>query len=97
MRLLKETQGKERNVSWYAEQMCITAKYLQSICRATIQATPTNIINKVAVAEIKALLSNTNKSIKEIATEMHFSSTSSFCNYFHRMTGMSALSFRGKR
>ena len=78
MRLLKDTKGKERNVGWYAEQMCITTKYLQSICRITVQATPTEIIDKVAVAEIKAMLSNTNKSVKEIAAEMHFSSASSF-------------------
>ena len=97
MRLLKETKGKERNVGWYAEQMCITTKYLQSICRTTVQATPTEIIDKVAVAEIKAMLSNTNKSVKEIASEMHFSSASSFCKYFHRLTGMSALSFREQR
>ena len=97
MRLLKDTKGKERNVSWYAEQMCITTKYLQSICRTTVQATPTEIIDKVAVAEIKAMLSNTNKSVKEIASEMHFSSASSFCKYFHRMTSMSALSFREQR
>ena len=97
MRLLQENKGKERNVGWYAEQMCITTKYLQSICRNTVQTTPTDIIDKAAVAEIKALLSNTNKSIKEVAGEMHFSSASSFCKYFHRLTGMSALSYRKQR
>ena len=97
MRLLKDTKGKERNVGWYAEQMCITTKYLQSICRTTVQATPTEIIDKVAVAEIKAMLSNTNMSVKEIASDMCFSSASSFCKYFHRLTGMSALSFREQR
>ena len=97
MRLLQETKGRERSASWYAEKLCITTKYLQSICRNTVQSTPTDIIDKIAIAEIKSLLSNTNMSIKEIAADMCFSSASSFCKYFHRLTGMSALSYREQR
>ena len=97
MRLLNETNGTERNVSWYAEQMCITTKYLQAICRSTANATPTEIINKAAIMEIKSLLTNTNLTIKEIAMQMRFGFASSFCKYFQRMTGMSALSFREQR
>lgn len=97
MRLLQEAKGRERSASWYAEKMCITTKYLQAICRNTVQSTPTDIIDKIAIAEIKSLLSNTNMSVKEVAADMCFSSTSSFCKYFHRMTGMSALSYREQR
>ena len=97
MRLLQETKDRERSASWYAEKMCITTKYLQAICRNTVQSTPTDIIDKIAIAEIKSLLSNTNMSVKEVAADMCFSSTSSFCKYFHRMTGMSALSYREQR
>ena len=97
MRLLQETKGRERSASWYAEKLCITTKYLQAICRNTVQSTPTDIIDKIAIAEIKSLLSNTNMSVKEVASDMCFSSASSFCKYFHRLTGMSALSYREQR
>ena len=97
MRLLQENKGTERRVSWYAEQMCITVKYLQAICRSTANASPIEIINQLAINEIKSLLSNTNMTIKEIAIHMQFSSASSFCKYFHRLTGMSALSYREQR
>ena len=97
MRLLQENKGTERRVSWYAEQMCITVKYLQAICRSTANASPIEIINQLAINEIKSLLSNTNMTIKEIAMHMQFSSASSFCKYFHRLTGMSALSYREQR
>lgn len=97
MRLLQETKGRERSASWYAEKLCITTKYLQAICRNTVQSTPTDIIDKIAIAEIKSLLSNTNMSVKEVAADMCFSSASSFCKYFHRLTGMSALSYREQR
>lgn len=97
MRLLQESKGRERSASWYAEKMCITTKYLQAICRNTVQSTPTDIIDKIAIAEIKSLLSNTNMSVKEVAADMCFSSASSFCKYFHRLTGMSALSYREQR
>ena len=97
MRLLQETKGRERSASWYAEKLCITTKYLQAICRNTVQSTPTDIIDKIAIAEIKSLLSNTNMSVKEIAVDMCFSSASSFCKYFHRLTGMSALLYREQR
>ena len=97
MRLLQETKGRERSVSRYAEQMCITVKYLQAICRSTAKTSPTEIINKVSINEIKSLLLDTNMTIKEIAIQMNFSSASSFCKYFHRITGMSALSYREQR
>ena len=97
MRLLGASKGKERSVNWYAEQLCITVKYLQAICRSTTNATPTQIINQVAINEIKSLLSDTNMTIKEVAMQMQFSSASSFCKYFHRLTGMSALSYREQR
>lgn len=97
MRLLQDIKGKERSVSWYAEQMCITVKYLQAICRSTTNTSPTEIINRVSINEIKSLLLETNMTIKEVAMHMQFSSTSSFCKYFHRMTGMSALSYREQR
>ena len=97
MRLLQDIKGRERSVSWYAEQMCITVKYLQAICRSTTNTSPTEIINRVSINEIKSLLLETNMTIKEIAMQMQFSSASSFCKYFHRLTGMSALSYREQR
>jgi len=97
MRLLQDIKGRERSVSWYAEQMCITVKYLQAICRSTTNTSPTELINRMSINEIKSLLLETNMTIKEIAMQMQFSSTSSFCKYFHRLTGMSALSYREQR
>ena len=92
--LLQQNHECRRSVSWYADKMAISAKYLTYICNQVAQRTPSDFINEIAVREIKRRLTNTNDSIKEIAIDMDFSTASSFCKYFRLHTGMSAQAYR---
>ena len=74
--------------------MAITPKYLTYICRQVADKTPTDIINSIAIREIKQILLNTNDTVKEIAYHMNYAGASSFCKYFRLQTGISPQAFR---
>ncbi|MGN0236305.1 MAG: helix-turn-helix domain-containing protein [Paludibacteraceae bacterium] len=94
MNLLQQNRSSRHSVSWYADKMAISAKYLTYICNQVSKRTPSDFINEIAVREIKRRLTGTNDSIKEIAIDMDFSTASSFCKYFRLHTGMSAQAYR---
>lgn len=94
VQLLENNHTSRRSVSWYAEEMAITPKYLTYICRQVTGKTPTDIINSIAIREIKQILLNTNDTVKEIAYNMNYASASSFCKYFRLQTGISPQAFR---
>lgn len=94
MQLLASNNAMRHSVAWYANRMAISAKYLTYICNQVVKRTPSDIINEVAIREIKRRLVVTDDSIKEIAYSMDFATASSFCKYFRMHTGMSAQAFR---
>lgn len=94
MQLLETNHNSRYSVCWYANEMAITPKYLTYICKQVTGKTPTDIINSIAIREIKQVLLNTNDTIKEIAYSMNYSSASSFCKYFRLQTGISPQAFR---
>ncbi len=94
VQLLENNRTSRHSVSWYANQMAISAKYLTYICNQVAKKTPSDIINEIAIREIKQRLLSTDESIKEIAYSMDFATASSFCKYFRIHTGISAQAFR---
>ena len=97
MRLLENNRTTRYAVAWYADQMAISAKYLTYICNQVAHKTPSDIINEIAVREIKQRLLSSDESIKEIAFSMNFATASSFCKYFRIHTGISAQTFRRQK
>lgn len=81
-------------VSWYAEKLSITPKYLTFICRQAIDKTPSSLIDEVTMQEIKKRLLDTDATIKEISYAMNYGSASSFCKFFRQQTGISPMQFR---
>jgi AraC-like DNA-binding protein len=94
IRLLEENFRTERRVSWYAEQLGITAKYLSEMIKQVSKRTPNDWIDSYVMLEIRVLLKNTTKSIKEIAKAVNFPNQSFFGKYFKEHMGMSPSEFR---
>ena len=96
IRLLEQNYRSERRVSWYGEQMCITPKYLSETVKAVSRRTPNEWIDKYVTLELRVLLRNTSKSIKEISEELNFPNQSFLGKYFKEHVGMSPSAFRRK-
>ena len=44
--------------------------------------------------EMKSCLANTDMSVKDIASALHFEDISYMCRYFRRLTGVSPMGYR---
>lgn len=94
IQLVEQNFRSERRVSWYANQMGLTPKYLSEIISTTSKRTPNDWIDKYVTTEIRNQLSNTNKKISEIAEDLNFPSQSFLGKYFRENVGMSPSEYR---
>lgn len=84
----------QREVSYYAEQLHITPKYLSDTIKRITGHSVTTHINRSAAAIIIAYLQDSRLSITQIADEMNFTSISYFSRYCTKHLGMSPAEYR---
>lgn len=94
IQLVEHHFRSERRVSWYAEQMGITPKYLSEIISHVSKRSPNEWIDKYVTTEIRNQLRTTDKKISQIAEEMNFSNQSFMGKYFRENVGMSPTKYR---
>lgn len=92
--LVERNFRTERRVGWYSEQLCISPKYLSETVKAVSQRTPNEWIDSYVTMELRMLLRNTRKSIKEVAQELNFANQSFLGKYFKEHVGMSPSEYR---
>lgn len=95
--LLSEYCHINRDVKFYADKLCITPDYLYKLTQKAIELSPKEIIDQQIIVEIKTYLSNTDLSVKNIASELHFDDPSYMCRFFRRLTGLTPMDYRNKR
>ena len=84
----------ETSVGFYAEQLCISKKYLSLIVKNKTRVSIGTIIAIIRMETAARLLRNPEMSIQQIAEAMSFSDQSSFGKFFKKHTGMSPLKYR---
>lgn len=94
MELLSGSVVKSRTVLWYAERLCVTSKHLSTVCKQVSGKTAFEWINAYVAIDIRNLLKNTDKPIKEIVDMLRFPNTSFFGSYCRKHFGMSPVEYR---
>lgn len=94
MQLVEQNFRSERRVGWYAQQLCISPKYLSETVKQVSRRTPNEWIDSYVTLEIRVLLRNSTQSIKEIAHRLHFPNQSFLGKYFKEHVGMSPSQYR---
>lgn len=94
IQLIKTTKPNPRKVSWYANKLNITAKYLSTLCRKTTGLTPTRIINIEIYKEALKLIEQSNYAIYEISEMLGFTNPAHFSTFIRRIGGSSPQSIR---
>ena len=92
--LIHKNCSTEREVTFYADKLCISNKYLTDICHNVVGASAKKIIDNFAVLEIKVRLHNPQLSMQDIAHQMAFPDQSYMGRYFKRSEGISPSAFR---
>lgn len=94
IKMVEANFRKERRVKWYSQQLCITPKYLTEMVKAASKRTPNEWLDNYTLMELRVMLKNSPKSIKEIAEEMNFPNQSFMGKYFKLHVGITPSQYR---
>jgi AraC-like DNA-binding protein len=94
--LVNQHCREQHQISYYAERLCLTERYLGTIVRQTSGTTAKEWIDRALIARIKVELRHTDKSVARISEEMNFPNPSFFSKYFKRLTQQTPAQYRSK-
>ena len=92
--LVNQYATREHQISFYADKMCLTERYLGTVIRQASGTTAKEWIDRAIVEHIKIELKHTDKSIAQISDEMNFPNPSFFNKYFKRNTGRTPAEYK---
>ena len=92
--LVNEYHCSERGMSFYADKLCLTPKYLSKLVKQASGKSAPDWIDEFVVLEAKNLLKHTDLAIKEIVYRLHFPNQSVFFRFFKTHTGMTPSEYR---
>lgn len=84
-------------VSYYADKLCVTPKYLSASVTAATRRSPHDWIATLLVIEAKRRLTYTSDPVTDIAFDLNFASDSTFVRFFRQQTGVTPHEFRNKK
>ena len=87
--LLEQHFTQERSISFYADRLCLTPKYLSTIVKEVSGKHGMQWIDDYVALEAKALLREGTMSVKQVSDKLNFPSQSMFGRFFKKMTGYS--------
>lgn len=92
--LLRGDYVQNREVSYYADKLCVTPKYLSEVCKSTTGFSANFWINRFTAIELSRLLRDKSLTLTDIADRFGFGSSSQFSRYVQTYLGASPSAFR---
>jgi AraC family transcriptional activator of pobA len=92
--LLTKEFWRHRSLSFYANNLNITPKYLSEVIKRQSGKTAGEWINSAIILEAKVLLQNKEYNIAQISDKLHFSDQSVFGKFFKSHEGISPAEYR---
>lgn len=94
VRLVNRHATQQHQISFYADHLCLTERYLGTIVRQASGSTAKEWIDRALVTRAKILLRHSDKTVVQISDELCFPNPSFFSKYFRRLTGMTPLEYK---
>ncbi|MBN8825698.1 MULTISPECIES: AraC family transcriptional regulator [unclassified Spirosoma] len=94
--LIADHFTEQKQVSWYARQLNLSAYQLNAITKATLDKTASAIINEYILLEAKRYVLATSSQINQISWQLGYDDVSYFIRFFKKHTGYSPEAFRVK-
>lgn len=87
MNLLPEYSKTEREVAFFADKLCVSAKYLSEVVKKSSGHPASYWINGYAMQEILAYLKRSDLTLAEISNKMNFYNPAHFTRFVKKQTG----------
>lgn len=92
--LIKNYQSQHK-IDWYAQQLCLTPKYLSAIIRQVTGKSAAKWIDEVLILHAKRLLyTRRDLTVQQVAYELGFKENATFCRFFKDQTGLRPSEYR---
>ena len=95
--LLAKHYKTEHSVSFYADKMALTPKYLTTAIKRITGKSILTWINNAIIIEIKIQLKTTDKTILQISEDLNFSTPSAMIQFFKLHIGTTPLKYRHRK
>jgi AraC-like DNA-binding protein len=92
--LLELNFAQHRDAQFYAEELAISYKHLNTICKNVINKTAKNVIDDFIILQAKRNLINSELKSSELAYKLGFEDPTNFTKYFKKKTGLTPNSFK---
>lgn len=92
--LVQENCTNHRDLDFYADQLCITSKYLSHVVSKSTGKKALRWIEDCVMAKAMQMLKNTDYNINQISDSLNFQSPSDFCRSFKKVTNMTPRTYR---
>lgn len=92
--LVNEHCREHRTLSFYADRLCMTERYLGTLIKQASGYTAKEWIDRAVITTAKVMLRHTNKQVTQIADELNFPNNSFFNKFFRRLTGKTPVEYR---
>ena len=94
IQLVNQHCREQHQISYYADRMCLTERYLGTVVRQTSGTTAKEWIDRALVTQAKVLLRHSDESVLQISEDLNFPNPAFFSKYFKRLTCMTPLEYR---
>lgn len=91
---VQKSYTKERSISYYADVLCVTPKYLSQIVHQVSGRFAGDWITDFVILEAKALLKSRKYTIQQVADMLNFANQSFFGKYFKDKVGCSPSEYQ---
>lgn len=96
MSLIVQHYRNNHDVTFYADRLSITTRYLAQITKTVVSKSPKEIIDEYLLLQSKNMLQNTSLSIKEISDALGFSSPILFSRFIRQKEGATPKELRNR-
>ena len=92
--MVSENASTERRITFYADRLCVTSKYLSEVCRSCSGRPASEWITGYAMQEMQRMLKDPNLTLTEISDRMRFPNYPNFTKYAKTGLGVSPSEYR---
>lgn len=94
MEEVRQHYTQERSISFYADLLCVTPKYLSHVVHAVSGQYAGDWINSYVILEAKALIKSRKYTMQQISDMLNFANSSFFGKYFKEAVGCSPTNYQ---